>query len=288
MRFGHLTSVAVLLASGLHATSIDAAAQRTPADSSRNTSPPEITDFQINARSAKSRTRNVQLTWSVRGTVTHYRVSEDATFRGVPWQAGDGSIGDVAYTLEDDRPGLKRLYLQIRWDDGEPATESAEIEYEPEPVPEPEPARVLFQINGKTAWEEARQQGFEFYPVPKHFLIVTSPRDGVDTRLQDDMPSGATVFARVTMGELWAYGGATGETWTYRLFAGRDLAPGWTIKFVMPELPAIFAVPPTSDSATPVFELKITVGIFQQLQAPIGLVVLEGPEGADWRDAFRK
>lgn len=204
-------------------------------------------------------------------------------------------IGATALTQLESTPTKVRARLPaspmtgplslVRNSDGVVGELVSSFAVEAAPVPS---TRALFHIDGTSAWEEAHKQDFEFYPVPQAFLIVTEPRNGVDTRLQDDMPSGATIFARITMGELSAYGGIPGGTYNYRLFAGRDLADGWVIASVTPESPAKIAVQPAKNTATPAFELQIVAGLLQHLQAPIGQVVLEGPAGADWRDAFRQ
>lgn len=146
-------------------------------------------------------------------------------------------------------------------------------------------------VDGREAWEVARRAGFEFYPVlPDEAHILSGRRDGVATSLKA-CPSPrdpCRTEAEVVQGRLVALpcdGGCDDPV--FELFGGRPLAPGWSLRRVeVTGGPWRWARPPTYGGRDASFAIRLGPRGGHPLQASVRRVVLAGPPGADWRDAF--
>jgi hypothetical protein len=75
--------------------------------------PPTITSFTINNGATTTTSRFVTLRYTVRGEVTHFRVSEMVdTFPGREWYPHHS--GEQGITLNSEGDGLKTVYLQVK------------------------------------------------------------------------------------------------------------------------------------------------------------------------------
>jgi len=141
-----------------------------------------------------------------------------------------------------------------------------------------------YTIPGISAWTTGKTYAFEFAPERNTGESVTTPFDGMNTRLQRTT---TVLFKSVTVTVAQVVGGQPsvnqGERSTiFRMFAGRTLQPGWTVKSV--DLSGNFSYVQQARLGTS--DLSFRVKLSPGGTATLRNVVLTGPAGADWHDAF--
>lgn len=141
-----------------------------------------------------------------------------------------------------------------------------------------------YTVPGISAWTTAKTYGFEFAPERNTGETVTQPFDGMNTRLRR---TETVLFKPVTKTVAQVVGGQPsvnqGERNTiFRMFAGRTLQPGWTVKSVDIGGNFTYVQQPRLGTTDLSFRVKLSPGGTATLRN----VVLTGPAGADWKDAF--
>ena len=141
-----------------------------------------------------------------------------------------------------------------------------------------------YTVAGITAWTTAKTYGFEFAPEAASGESVTSPRDGMNTRLRKTVTSllGSTTvtIAQVVGGQPSVNAGQRNTT--FRMFSNRTLQPGWTVKSI--DVRGSFTYVQTVRQGTS--DLSFRVRLSPGGSATLRSLVLTGPEGANWQDAF--
>jgi hypothetical protein len=143
---------------------------------------------------------------------------------------------------------------------------------------------TTYTIPGISAWTTAKTYAFEFAPERNTGETVTQPFDGMNTRLRR---TATVLFKPVTVTVAQVVGGQPsvnqGERSTiFRMFAGRTLQPGWTVKSVDIGGNFSYVQQPRLGTSDLSFRVKLSPGGTATLRN----VVLTGPAGADWKDAF--
>lgn len=149
-----------------------------------------------------------------------------------------------------------------------------------------------YTIDGADAWAEASRLGFEFYPViPDDRFILAGPRDGAWTALKSCGAPGepCQTEAQVLDGELVVAEceGGCEDAYEFRLFAGRTLAPGWSLRGV--ELSGAgwsWVRRPRAGSDDASFSIRVERRPAGAAAVSIRSLRLAGPPEADWRAAF--
>lgn len=141
-----------------------------------------------------------------------------------------------------------------------------------------------YTIPGISAWSTAKTYAFEFAPERNSGESVTQPFDGMNTRLRRTT---TVLFKQETVTVAQVVGGQPsvnqGERNTiFRMFAGRTLQPGWTVKSVDVGGDFSYIQQPRLGTSDLSFRVKLSPGGTATLRN----VVLTGPAGADWKDAF--
>jgi hypothetical protein len=92
----------------------------------------------------------VQLSWTISGTATHYRVHNQTDMSVISWQAMTAATASgVAYTLAGGANGQRQVYLQIRRDQSAIAGSTDTILLDvPQPTPQPTPQTCPTGSNG--------------------------------------------------------------------------------------------------------------------------------------------
>jgi len=145
-------------------------------------------------------------------------------------------------------------------------------------------AQKDYTVPGITAWTTAKTYAFEFAPERNTGETVTQPFDGMNTRLRRTT---TVLFKPVTVTVAQVVGGQPsvnqGERNTiFRMFAGRTLQPGWTVKSVDIGGNFTYVQQPRLGTSDLSFRVKLSPGGTATLKN----IVLTGPAGADWKDAF--
>lgn len=152
------------------------------------------------------------------------------------------------------------------------------------------------RVSGREAWDVARRAGFEFGPVGlDERYIVSGPRDGVRTTLKfcDDATRPCRTVARVVEGNPQVDAPTCAAVpcargYRFALFAGKRLAAGWS--FARVEIDGngwSWDRQPRSGSRDPGFVLQVEARSGAAGSARIRTLVLHGPPGAAWPQAFR-
>ncbi|MGK2962656.1 MAG: hypothetical protein ACSLFK_10995 [Gemmatimonadaceae bacterium] len=118
---------------------------------------------------------------------------------------------------------------------------------------------AVYEVPGILAWTTAKTYGFTFAPEARSGESVSRPLDGMNTRLTRTVtafvaPKTYTI-GQVVGGQPSVNSGDRNTT--FKMFGGRTLQPGWTVKTV-----------DLGGAAT------------------LRKLVLNGPANADWKDAF--
>src|SRR5688572_18499733 len=148
-------------------------------------------------------------------------------------------------------------------------------------------------VRGHEAWDVARQLGFEFFPViPDDRFLLTGARDGVDSTLKScvDARAPCTPEARIVEGEMIVLApvcpGECSRAHTFEMFAGPRLAAGWRLRRVELAGAARWAREPKYDTSEPSFAVTVETRDGKPAAASVERLILVGPAGADWRQAF--
>lgn len=148
-------------------------------------------------------------------------------------------------------------------------------------------------VAGGDAWQVARQEGFEFFPViPDPRFLLAGARDGVDSTLKScaDTRAPCRAEARMVGGEMIVLApvcsGACSRAHTFEMFAGRRLAAGWRLVRVELAGAARWARSPRYDTNDASFAVSVEAREGTPATASIERITLVGPAGADWREAF--
>lgn len=96
-----------------------------------NENPPELNSISINGGAATTYDRNVSVALSATGSITHYKISENAGMTGAEWITGTSKI--LSYSLSAGY-GSKTVYVQVKNDYGESAIKSSIISYAEQPA----------------------------------------------------------------------------------------------------------------------------------------------------------
>jgi hypothetical protein len=155
------------------------------------------------------------------------------------------------------------------------------------------PPATEYDVAGRAAWEEAGRRGFEFFPViPGDAFILTGERDGAKIALKACPATGGScaIEAQVLEGEMIVLPpsceGCTRHH-VFEMFAGRLLAPGWSLKGVQIQgsLPN-WVRAPRQGVRDPSFALRLEARAGVSAAAAIERITLLGPPDSDWRQAF--
>ena len=148
-------------------------------------------------------------------------------------------------------------------------------------------------VPGPDAWQVARQEGFEFFPViPDPGFLLTGARDGVDSTLKScaDTRTPCRAEARMVGGEMIVLApvcsGECSRVHTFEMFAGRRLAAGWRLARVELAGAARWAREPRYDTNDASFAVRVVAREGNPATASVRRLTLVGPAGADWREAF--
>ena len=141
------------------------------------------------------------------------------------------------------------------------------------------------EIPGELAWEQARINGFEFYPEALIGETVSSPRDGDHTSLTKIMKG---TLGTQTIRIAHVLGGRSfvmsdQRLVTFTLFGSRTLGNGWTVKSV--EVSGNFTYVSQPQASTE--DLKFRIQVKPGGSATVNKIVLNGPLGGHWEEAFR-
>ncbi|MGE0552806.1 MAG: hypothetical protein AB7R55_05200 [Gemmatimonadales bacterium] len=149
-----------------------------------------------------------------------------------------------------------------------------------------------YTIPGINAWSEAKTQGFTFQPLTYGSgQTVTSPRDGVNTRLTTQTQIGlrrqTVTLAQVVGGNASVVRPGSGSrTVTFEFFGGRTLAPGWSVESVQLGGSYTWDRRVTTGGQDLSFRVKATSYASTTGSVIVRSVTLRGPAGANWADAF--
>lgn len=149
-------------------------------------------------------------------------------------------------------------------------------------------------VPGREAWEVARRQGFEFYPVlPDARYVLSGPRDGVATRLKLCRLPGlpCDTEAELLAGAMTVLEprcpGRCARVHTFEMFAGRRLAPGWRVaRFELSGGRYSWGREPRYGTANASFALQLEARPGLPVTVTIRSITLVGPADTDWRQAF--
>lgn len=149
-------------------------------------------------------------------------------------------------------------------------------------------------VPGRAAWELARRWGFEFHPLLPHGpYVLSGARDGAATRLKRCVSSGAPcgTEAEVVSGEMSVLApecpAPCARVHTFRMFAGRQLAPGWRIlRYELAGGRRAWVREPRYGTGDASFELRLEARRGEPARVSVRSLVLAGPAGEDWRRAF--
>lgn len=141
-----------------------------------------------------------------------------------------------------------------------------------------------YEIAGITAWNTSKTYGFVFHPERASDESLTNPRDGMNTRLTKRVATllgtQTVAIAQVVGGQPSVMPGQRNTTFTF--FGGRTLQPGWTVKSV--DVGGNFTY--VQQARLNTSDLSFRVRLAPGGTATLRKVVLTGPSGADWKDAF--
>jgi hypothetical protein len=141
-----------------------------------------------------------------------------------------------------------------------------------------------YEVPGISAWTTAKTYGFEFRPEAASGESVSRPFDGMNTRLTRTvtklMLTSQVAVAQVVGGQPSVMPNERNTTFTF--FGGRTLQPGWTVKSV--DIGGNFTY--VQQARLNTSDLSFRVRLAPGGSATLRKVVLNGPAGADWKDAF--
>lgn len=265
---------------------------------------PNITSFLIDQGARNTTDAEVTLNWTFSGSATHYRVSQRDDFAGAPWLSlgnppqSTGYTG-IPFTLQPPAPGMplrgrQTVYLQLRNGGQFSAVESARIGVLSRPVrlrsfpqtPTTEEYAFSSDAQIREVITHALGRGYTFDEQP----VSGQPTCSFDLRgspvlMETNRPPSAVI------GTEFIAAAALGDPrCRFRLFWGRALADGWRVEDVRYQLLEdggewSYDVAPNTPGQGPGFALLLSTGL-TNVALKITRLVLEGPSGAEWREAF--
>ena len=141
-----------------------------------------------------------------------------------------------------------------------------------------------YDVPGISAWSTSKTYGFLFHPERSTGESLSNPRDGMNTRLTRTITklfiSQTVPIAQVVGGQPSVMPNERNTTFTF--FGGRTLQPGWTVKSVDLGGNFTYVQQPRLNTSDPSFRVRLAPGG----SATLRKVVLNGPPGADWKEAF--
>lgn len=141
-----------------------------------------------------------------------------------------------------------------------------------------------YEVPGIVAWSTAKTYGFTFAPEASSGESVSRPLDGMNTRLTRTskvlLTSQTFTVAQVVGGQPSVNPGERNTT--FKFFAGRTMQPGWTVKSVDVGGNYTYVEQPRLGTSDLSFRVRLAPGG----SATLRKIVLTGPAGADWKDAF--
>jgi hypothetical protein len=150
-----------------------------------------------------------------------------------------------------------------------------------------------YVINGISAWSTAKTHGFTFQPLPASTSqTVTSPRDGVDTRLRTTQKNLFGQTETITLGQVVGGNASVNRpqsgtrTVKFRFFGDGQLTPGWTVVKVELTGSYVWDRQVGAGSRDLTFQVRASSSPAATGMAVIKAVTLRGPAGAKWADAF--
>lgn len=257
--------------------------------------PPELESFQINSGTATTSTVEVKLnSQAMVGTSprfgrarlapTHYRASEQAGFAGAQWLDYQSAPG---FTLSQGA-GEKTVYLQVAnlSSDAPPTGAYSAVHCDSIRVLDPN-ARMEFSLGSVDAYAMGTVYGFGFSATPldptSQCMIRPRPGSSRDLRL--------TSYGR-PLGPLHQMAGSRCE---FTLFGQQELQDGWTFKSYGLNHEGCSGATvgyrveaaPVEDSRSIVFRIRTWSEPDSVCELNLSRINLDGPEEADWADAFR-
>ena len=154
--------------------------------------------------------------------------------------------------------------------------------------------RQVYTITGTEAWATAKTYGYEFNPVPEYDDVrLYGGLDGTRTYMkQDGAGCGryGSANAEVVGGNMISHcpqklpNNHRDETTDFRMFAGKTLASGWTVREIV-VTGGSWVERPAPGSTSLEFVYRLTRA---GTSALVTRIVLEGPSDApSWEDAFK-
>ena len=141
-----------------------------------------------------------------------------------------------------------------------------------------------YEVPGIVAWSTAKTYGFTFRPEAASGESVSQPLDGMNTRLtkkvQTLLTTQTITIAQVVGGQPSVNPNQRNTTFT--MFGARTIQPGWTVKSVDIGGNFTYVQQPRLGTSDPSFRVRLAPGG----SATLRKIVLTGPAGSNWQDAF--
>ncbi|HUQ20506.1 MAG TPA: hypothetical protein VM099_12905 [Gemmatimonadaceae bacterium] len=143
---------------------------------------------------------------------------------------------------------------------------------------------AAYDVPGILAWTTGKTYGFTFSPEANSGESVSRPLDGMNTRLTRSTTvlrlTQTFTVAQVVGGQPSVNPGERNTT--FKFFGGRTLQPGWTVKSVDVGGNFTYVDQPRLGTSDLSFRVRLAPGG----SATLRKIVLNGPAGSDWKDAF--
>ena len=200
-------------------TTTTAVATRTavPIDAAPRPSGPTINSFTISNGVATTADRDVTYQLAFQGSGALYRIGEGARSTG-GWLIASGSAASGAFQLMSGPEGTRTLYLEIRKDATSPSsirTASIQLKY---------PLQDIGGSGGDVD-DIARVSGFSNSARKTNSSVGSVLKPGTCTfAFQNHMSAGDSNLSPFSIGI------SPETTCEFKLFSGRKLKPGWTLK----------------------------------------------------------
>jgi hypothetical protein len=277
--------IALLLTSVLAAP----AAAQTGAPSSSSVAPPSLQTFTVDNGAAETSADTVTLRWTythpagpgqpVAGVRVRSKPPQGAWAPWPAWTSGSQWNGTATMALSKQlsgaaRPGVHEFEIQLRDRlDQVSATRTASITRTGAPAPGLARPTQRYQVDGRAAWRFAWDTGFKFAATVRAPLSTCTllPWDNlIEARVAQSVNNiGATPRCR------------------FEIFTAKKLRPGWRLIEARfnhdTDARIVTFLQRLAGTDVPYFSFETHTPYRYGLQ----YIVLEGPVGADWRDAFR-
>lgn len=246
---------------------------------------PEITAFRIDDGARTTDEDSVRLSWSYTGTASHYRVSEDPRFAGATWTAPAQVPDGVTYGFADPRAGTKTVYLELRRMDSPGVRARATIRREDSSV-----HAFSTDVRIHDVIRYAASRGYQF--------VGQALTDHTECRVYGLFEFRNKQYRKIRMSLDLPTGAGTNPglyRCRFRFFHGKTLEEGWRISDArvqgLEQAELMIETQPGAGGGGSGFSVLLTwEGHLLDTGYATGKItrlVLEGPAGADWREAFR-